>query len=144
MTVWGPTPANAPLPHPPAPYLEVELNGLTPPVGVPAVLDLDPWAPKPGPGAWVDDAGATHLDVNPEHAHSPDGLILLTLSRGFDQTTLDTGPFNQATVTIVAMPAQDGDALTIRVQLHFSDVHTLDQTYSGPVPPIGANGCAAG
>jgi len=128
-----------------APYSTIFLEiKLTAAVGVPVALDLDPWAPKPGPVVWQDDAGAAHIDSNPEDAHSADGLIHLTFDRGVDPTMLDAAAFDQATITIVAMPAKDGDVLSARVQLNFADGHTLDQTYSGPVPPLGANTCPPG
>ena len=58
------------------------------------------------------------------------------VSFGYDQGSehgpaeIDTGAFDSAAVTVVALPAKDGDPLTIRMQAHFVDGRVLDETFS--------------
>lgn len=59
------------------------------------------------------------------------GSIDFALLRGTDPA--DPGDFDAATLTVLAMPAGDGDTLTLRVEVHFEDGSTLDATFSGPL-----------
>jgi hypothetical protein len=59
------------------------------------------------------------------------GSIDFALLRGSDPA--DPGEFDAVTLTFLAMPAHDGDTLTLRVQVHFDDGRTLDATFSGPL-----------
>jgi hypothetical protein len=59
------------------------------------------------------------------------GSIDFALLRGSDPA--DPGDFDAVTLTFLAMPAGEGDALTLRVQVHFEDGQTLDATFSGPL-----------
>jgi hypothetical protein len=127
----------------PYPGVSLSIRQLTVAVGVPIDLELDAWAPYMGP-VMVTNGNSTYVNTNDETGHSGDDLIELDFDRGADRTYLDAVAFDHATVTVVSMPAHDGDALTVRVQLHVTDGHTLDETYSGPVPALGTVGCPAG
>jgi hypothetical protein len=104
-------------PATPWPSMEV---GLRPSVVVGQAYDLaiDPSQP---------------LHPNDLNAHTPDFTVGLSFARGSNQATLDPNAFTKATITIVAFPAKDGEPLTVRVQLSFSDTQTLDQTFSAPL-----------
>jgi hypothetical protein len=41
--------------------------------------------------------------------------------------------FTKATITVVAFPQKDGDPLSVRVQLEFSDAKQLDETFTAVV-----------
>ena len=59
------------------------------------------------------------------------GGVTFSYTQGSDPSEIDTGAFDSATVTIVAMPTQDGAPLGARLQLHFVDGRTLDERFSG-------------
>src|ERR1019366_25359 len=52
---------------------------------------------------------------------------------GSDQNEIDPNPFDAATVTVLAFPEKEGDAFTVRFQLHFTDDRALDETFSSPL-----------
>ena len=56
---------------------------------------------------------------------------------------IDTGAFDVVTITILAMPTADGQPLTVRIQMHFVDGKTLDETLSRPLL-TSYGGCGAG
>jgi hypothetical protein len=71
------------------------------------------------------------------------GTLALGYSQGWDPSEIDTGAFDVATITVVNMPTEDGEPLTVRIQLHFVDGRVLDETFSGPLSTQ-ASGCGAG
>ena len=143
MDIVGDTTKGAPYP-----MMAVHLRSLGAAVGTPIALALSPWKPLTGPVVQQEDAGSgvplTIIDTNDELAQTADNDVQFRFERGIDQTTLDANAYDAATLTIEALPQNDGDPFTVRIQLHFTDGHTFDATYSGPVPPVGANPCAAG
>jgi hypothetical protein len=100
------------------------------PVGVPQALTVLPWKPAapPGPG---------DNDVNTEEAYLQDshhdGVLAFSLGRAMTPDLPDPSAYDQATMTVLAIPKQEGDTLQVRVQLHFTDGATLDQTFVSPV-----------
>ncbi len=76
----------------------------SPPVGQPLALTVEPFN-------------------SPDSSQIADGLVDFRCDRG-------NAPFDSVEVTIVEMPAKDGDPLTIRVQVHFVDGRVLDETFS--------------
>jgi hypothetical protein len=98
-------------------------------VGTPQALTLVPW--KPGPALAPGDN-----DVDTEDAYG-DGseanpLLGFSLARGLTPALPDANPYDQATMTVLAIPKKEGDVLKVRVQLHFTDGATLDQTFASP------------
>jgi hypothetical protein len=61
------------------------------------------------------------------------GTTTFSYGQGWDPSAIDTGAFDSATITIAAMPTQDGQPLTVRIQLHFVDGRVLDETFSAPL-----------
>ncbi len=69
-----------------------------------------------------------------QRASSPtDSAIQFDFTWGSELSEVDASPLGAATVTVLAFPEQDGDPLTVRFQLHFQDVQSLDETFSGPL-----------
>lgn len=56
---------------------------------------------------------------------------------------IDPNPLDHVTVTIIDFPSADGEPMTVRYVLHFTDQQTLDVTISGDTQ-LDAGGCAAG
>ena len=71
------------------------------------------------------------------------GSISLVYTQGTGTGAIDTGAFDSVGFTLLAMPAKDGDPLTVRLQIHFADGKVLDETYSGAVVTDTA-GCLGG
>ena len=95
-------------------------------VQVPQALTLVAWKPgtPPGPG---------DNDVNEETAYGDDAhgnsQLGFSLARGMTTNLPDPNPYDQATLTVLAIPKKEGDPLEVRVQLRFTDGATLDQTF---------------
>jgi hypothetical protein len=64
-------------------------------------------------------------------------------SQGSDPSEIDPGAFDAVTITILAMPSQNGAPLTVRIEIHFADGKTLDETFSSPLS-TSWSGCPAG
>jgi hypothetical protein len=113
----------------PVPTIQIVVYA-TAPVQVPQALTVVPWKPGPPPGPGSN-------DVNSEAAYSKDaqGIDQLgfDLGRGITPSLPDPNPYDQATLTALAIPKQEGDTLVVRAQLHFTDGATLDQTFTSPV-----------
>jgi hypothetical protein len=78
-----------------------------------------------------------------QSASSPaDSALHVTFEGGYE-SEVDPNPLDAATVTVLAFPAMDGDPLTVRFQLHFTDNRKLDETFSGPLSTV-FGGCHAG
>jgi hypothetical protein len=106
-------------------------------VGEPIVLSLTAYQTNPptGPG-----------EASPaqQSASVPAGSALqFTFEWGSNRNEVDPNPLDAATVTVLALPAKDGDPLTVRFQLHFTDNRKLDETFSGPLSTAYSS-CPAG
>lgn len=112
----------------PAPTVQIVVYA-TAPMHVPQALTLVPWKPGPAPGPGDN-------DVNVEAAYSDDSQgnsqLGFTLARGLTPNLPDPTPYDKATMTVLAVPKQEGDTLEVRVQLVFTDGATLDQTFVSP------------
>lgn len=102
----------------------------TSPVGVAQALKVSPWKA----GAVVTQG---ENDVNPEEATALDAkknpFADFSLLRGLTPSLPDPNPYDQATLTVVALPQKEGDSLVVRIQLHFTDGKTLDETFTSPL-----------
>jgi hypothetical protein len=103
------------------------------PVGVPTALTVSPLV------ANGSQSGTTVYPVQTAKS----GSISLVYSQGTGTGAIDTGAFDSVGFTLLAMPAKDGDPLTVRLQIHFADGKVLDETYSGAVVTDTA-GCLGG
>jgi hypothetical protein len=87
------------------------------------------------------------LDVNPlmppSAQYAQRGGVTFQYTQGANPGEIDTGAFNAVTITLLAMPTADGQPLTVRIQLHFVDGRTLDETFSTPLVTL-ESGCGAG
>jgi hypothetical protein len=102
-------------------------------VGTPLALTVQPF---------VMDGSQSGTTTYPDQTAQADN-VRFVYSQGTGSSAIDTGAFDTVTFTLLAMPAQDGDPLTVRLQVHFVDGKVLDETYSGPVTTDSA-GCPAG
>jgi hypothetical protein len=99
-----------------------------------------------GPLALVDGPGQGATFDGARQAHSPDpktGVELVVfppLARP-GQSPAALSPLQQATVTMLRLPAKDGEPVTARVELHFADGGVLDATFSAPLRSF-RGGCA--
>jgi hypothetical protein len=55
-----------------------------------------------------------------------------TYNQGADPKEIDTGAYDSVGVTVLSMPARDGDPMRIRVRVHFVDGHDFDEDFEGP------------
>jgi hypothetical protein len=69
--------------------------------------------------------------------------VTFKYAQGVDPAEIDTEAFDSVDVTLLALPAKDGDPLTVRIQAHFADGRALDETFSAPVMTTTA-GCGSG
>jgi hypothetical protein len=115
----------------PAPTMDIVAYA-TAPVGTPQALTLVPWKPAapPPPGG---------NDVNTEDAYSP--VLGFSLGRGLTPALPDPQPYDHATLTVLSLPAKEGDRLEVRVALHFTDGVVLDQTFVSPPLAEGVTPC---
>jgi hypothetical protein len=82
--------------------------------------------------------------TNQEVASNQKASLGVSLGRGADPEAPDHNAFDQASVTVLTVPTAPGELLTVRLQLHFVDGQTLDQTFrSPPARPVDA-ACAVG
>jgi hypothetical protein len=124
-----------------SPYDDLSVNITSPSpaiVGEPLSLTVNPYNPNAecslpfgGTGTCYGGQGASY------------GTLGVTYSQGWDPSAIDTGPFDVATITVVSMPTEDGEPMTVRVQLHFVDGRALDETFSAPLSTP-EDGCPAG
>jgi hypothetical protein len=64
-------------------------------------------------------------------------------TRGSNASEIDAGAFDGVTITIVSLPAKEGDPLAVELAIHFVDGRRLDQTFSAPVTTT-VNTCQRG
>ena len=97
-------------------------------VGMPMVLT---------PGVYENNRPSTKGAGSPSATVNADLSTKRALTFGFewgsDQNEIDPNPFDAATVTVLAFPEKEGDAFTVRFQLHFTDDRALDETFSSPL-----------
>jgi hypothetical protein len=109
------------------PFPEIDIGvGATSPVHAPQALTVAPWKPGPAPTAGEN-------DINQEGAYSESTQLGFSLARGMTTNLPDPTAYDQATLTVLSIPQKEGDTLQVRVQLHFTDGATLDQTFVSPV-----------
>ena len=92
------------------------------PVGDPIHLDVR--SPSRAVLGLPDDC-STSLAI--QRAHLRD--VEFTFLHGMDAS--DPGDFDAVSITFLAIPARDGDPLTLRLRVHFVEGRTLDETFSG-------------
>jgi hypothetical protein len=107
-----------------------------PAVGTPLMLTVGPFMP-PSTGIGQP-GGATYATQNAQS-----GMIYFSYSQGAHPTEIDPGAFDAVTITILAMPTADGQPLTVRIQMHFVDGNSLDETFSNALAST-YGGCPAG
>jgi hypothetical protein len=120
----------------PRPQLEINIPAHVA-IGTAQSLQVIPWKLEPVPPPQDN-------YTNQEEAANEQTLLGVSLGRGADPSTPDQNAFDQATLTIVSVPTAPGEVLTVRVQLHFVDGKTLDQTLSSPPARAVDPACAAG
>jgi hypothetical protein len=106
-------------------------------IGTAQSLQVIPWKLEPVPPPQDN-------YTNQEEAANEQTLLGVSLGRGADPSTPDQNAFDQATVTLVSVPTAPGEVLSVRVQLHFADGKTLDQTFTSPPARAVDPACAAG
>jgi hypothetical protein len=86
--------------------------------------------------------------VNTEDAYSGgadgDAVLAFSLARGLTPSLPDASAYDQATMTVLSIPKKEGDVLQVRVQLHFTDGATLDQTFTSPELAETDTACSGG
>jgi hypothetical protein len=95
----------------------------------------------PGPAAGVAEMltvspvsqAATCGDKTGQNARAPDGTVDFSYDQCGDPNEIDPGAFDAVTITVVAMPANDGDQMSIDLQIHFVDGKILADTFSAPL-----------
>lgn len=100
----------------PADSFSLELTGDTP-----IVVDV-------APGVAV--GQSVPLVVEGGKAHSQDGTIQFEIGGA---AALDASPLDSVVVTIEALPAADGQLLSVELHLGFDDGSALDDAYAAPV-----------
>lgn len=106
----------------PAQTVTISVLGKSP-IGVARALTVLPW--KAGDALEPGDN-----DVNPEEATSESGDESFSLLRGLTPSAPDPNPFDEATLTVVSLPQKEGDAFSVRIELHFTDGKALGQTFT--------------
>jgi hypothetical protein len=97
------------------PWDELEVSFVTPiAVGVPFVLAVQ--APQ-------------QLGSNPIQEATGNG-VLFSFTPSTTAPQIDSGAFDSATVTFLAIPGADGDPMTLTLRVHFVDGRLLDETFS--------------
>jgi hypothetical protein len=104
-------------------------------VTVGSPLSLAPMAVQTNPGP--------PASARMQTAATPDGVATFSFSWGADASEIDPNTLASVTLTVEAFPAKDGDLLTVRCVLTFTDSKTLDMTFSSATLS-GFSGCAAG
>lgn len=90
------------------------------PIGTPLMLSVQPFS-----------QGTLTMPYTPQGAQGSG--ITFQYSQGDNAGEIDTGSFDAVTITILAMPTADGQPLTVRIQMHFVDGRSLDETFSSPL-----------
>lgn len=124
LVLWG-APKSAPSPQP---MIRVSVWAR---VSLDTAYALTPAPWKPGPTPKPGDN-----DIDPETASATDArgnpLLSFSLSRGTRPDVPDANAFDRATMTVLGIPTKEGESLKIRLQLHFTDGQTLDETVTSP------------
>jgi hypothetical protein len=69
-------------------------------------------------------------------ASSNDGSVTFTFGVGSNALELDSAPLDSVVVTIVSLPAADGQSFSAELRLTFEDGRVLDQVYSAPLQSV--------
>lgn len=107
-----------------SPKLYVTFGSPTPPLDTPITLYVEAFSQQ---YAMVSLPGATPAWYAGQAASGKG--IQFSYESG-TPAQIDAGPFDSVVVTLLRMPAKDGDPLTIRLRIHFVDGKLLDQTFS--------------
>ena len=71
------------------------------------------------------------VGVDPEAIQIAQGSgIVFAFSRVPSDTEIDDSAFDSVMVTLLAVPAADGDPMTLRLRVHFEDARVFDETFS--------------
>jgi hypothetical protein len=121
------------------PYAALSVSFSSPaPVGTPQMLTVQPFTSE-GTGIGEPDGGTMwYAGQNAQGSG-----FNFQFSQGAHLTEVDPGAFDSVTVTILAMPTADGQPLTVRIQMHFVDGNTVDETFSNSLVSSYI-GCSAG
>ncbi len=65
--------------------------------------------------------------------------IIFGFSHAVDSTEIDFGAFDSVMVTLLAIPAADGDPMSLRLRVHFVDGRVLDETFSASATTTRSN-----
>lgn len=123
----------------PSNSLEIDVDPPHPAVGAPLALAVMDFTPQ---GTGVTDPG-TGTTTWYAFQYATAGSVRFLDSQGVNPSEIDPGAFDAATVTILRMPAANGDPFTVRLQVHFADGNLLDETFSAATATV-ASGCPAG
>jgi hypothetical protein len=125
----GATPYNA---------LTLSFSSPAPATGTPLMLTTQPFSPQgtgiiqpTGPMIWYAAQNAQGSGISFQY------------SQGANPSEIDTGAFDAVTITLLAMPTDNGQPLTVHIQMNFVDGKTLDETFSSPLV-TSYGGCGAG
>ncbi len=113
----------------PLPTIRISVNA-TAPVALARPLTIVPWKPAPAPKPGENDDNTEEAYAQDAHENVP---LAFSLARGMTTDRPDPNPYDQATLTVLAIPQKEHDTLQVRVQLHFTDGATLDQTFVAPL-----------
>jgi hypothetical protein len=124
----------------PSPFsgFALSFNSPAPATGTPLMLTVQPLLPH---------AIASHQpNGTPTSAAGQNAQgsgISFQFSQGANPSEIDTAAFDAVTITLLAMPTENGQPLTVRIQMHFVDGKTLDETFSNALGTR-YSGCPAG
>jgi len=91
----------------------------------------------------VENNPGSPMSTRVQTASAAGGVATFNFTWGADVSEIDPSTLASVTLTVEAFPAKDGDALTVRCVLAFTDSKTLDITFSGAtLSDYGS--CAAG
>jgi hypothetical protein len=124
----------------PAPFngLSISFTAPAPPVGQPLPLSVQPYTPK-GSGIETPGGGTTWYGAQSASGYG----ITFQFDQGANPQEIDSGAFDAVVLTIVSMPARNGDPFAVRFQIHFVDGKVLDQTFMNAIGVV-TSSCGAG
>jgi hypothetical protein len=121
--------------------LTLSFSSPAPAVGTPLMLTVQPFTPQADGIGQLD--GSTMWYAAQNAQGSQGSGINFQYSQGAHPSEIDTGAFDAVTITILAMPTANGQPLTVRIQMHFVDGKSLDETFSNALASSWG-GCPAG
>jgi hypothetical protein len=129
--------SNDPLGTWPYDGFSVDLTGPTPPLDEPRALPVMAFSRG--------DQGATSGGAAKDWSASQsadDGHVRFIYAQFRNPGEIDTGAFDSVVVTLLSVPAKNGDPFTVHVHVHFVDGKVLDGTFWSPV--VTYTRCVAG